>query len=56
MIYQDRLGTNISYLKRVVFHRERLGIGPEEPELASETDLTLSTEPAKANVDAYVWM
>ncbi len=44
------------YLKGVVFRRERLGVGPEEPELAAETNLTLSTEPAKANVDAYVWM
>ena len=43
-------------LKVIVFRRERLGVGPEEPELAAETNLTLSTEPAKANIDAYVWM
>jgi hypothetical protein len=58
VLYQDRLGTNRSRVpeKGLVFRRERLGVGPEEPELAAETNLTLSTEPAKANVDTYVWM
>jgi hypothetical protein len=41
---------------RTFVARERLGIGPEEPKLAGETNLSLSTDPAEANVDAYVWM
>ena len=41
---------------RTFVARERLGVGPEEAAIAAETNLTLSTEPEKANVDAYVWM
>ena len=41
---------------RTFIARERLGVGPEEAAIAAETNLTLSTEPEKANVDAYVWM
>ena len=41
---------------RTFIARERLGVGPEEAAIAAETNLTLSTEPEKANVDAYEWM
>ena len=39
---------------RTFVARERLGIGPEEPELAAQTSLTLDTDPARANTDAFL--